>query len=346
MQGDLTARCLCCPDCRGDLAPVTARREEGLLCPACRSVFPTRDGVWFLLDRQSRSPALEAPLVGALRGRAETAAARDACERTLAALARLPDAGSAREDESPWSRAYATRLSGAEKKNWNDRLWQREPLFALAREALRAAPGPRTVVDVGCGEGQDFRAFLARDLGREDAYVALDLSFPGLLLNRAQNRHARALYVLGSADRPPLRDALADVVICLGVLRFTERRAAGLPEVARLLRRGALLLSDPINGHFLPGVLRRRRRARSAHADPLDYAALRGELARTGLQVRYERRFSGPVYILLFAWFRRLLLRHRAVHTAAHRVDEAFSRVLGPFLRPFRPRSLLLGLWR
>jgi hypothetical protein len=119
-----------------------------------------------------------------------------------------------------------------------------------------------------------------------------------------------------------------------------------LPRVARFLDRGALLLGDPINGHFLPPSLRLRRSARSAHDGTLDYRLLRDEIERSGLDVAYERQLSGIVYFALLRALRPLLLCHRSLHTWAHKLDEAVSRLLGPAFRFFRPRSVLLVLWR
>ena len=337
---------LCCPDCRGSLAPTAVEPTDGLFCAACETAFPVRDSIFIILDACSRNPSIELPLVEKMAGAADSDEARAACRATTERLRNRPAASYAWLDEEHWSREYGEQLDAGAQKNWNDRLWQREPLFDLARSALRRSPGPRTVVDFGCGEGQDFRTFLVDHMEDTDRYVALDISLPGLLLNRAHNPHKNALYIIGSADKPPLRDGIADVVICLGVLHHMERKAKGLPSVARLVDRGAILLSDPINGHFLPERFRLHRDDRSAHDDTLDYDALQQELERTNLQVMYERRFSGLVYIMLLAWFRRTLLKRRWVHTAAHRVDAATSWLLGRWIGLFRPRSLLLGLWR
>jgi SAM-dependent methyltransferase len=321
---------------------------EGVYCGACRVAFGVTDGVFVLLGVNARNPRLEIPLLEVLADKAGDAAAREACGRTISMLRSARVQSHAWEDEEHWSREYASELASGAPKNWNDRLWQREPLFRLARRALgEADPAkPRTVIDIGCGEGQDFRTFLARDLRPNDSYIALDISLPGLLLNRARNPHPHAVFVLGSADAAPLRRGTAAVVICLGVIHHMEAKASGLPLVAGLLDRGALLLSDPINGHYLPPSLRLRRSGRSAHDGTLDYRLLRGEIERNGLEVAYERQLSGIVYLALLRLFRPLLLSRRWLHTWAHRLDEAVSRLLGPAFRLFRPRSVLLVLWR
>lgn len=42
---------LACPNCKGALTPCPER--DGLICPACRVVYPVRDGIPVMLAEES-----------------------------------------------------------------------------------------------------------------------------------------------------------------------------------------------------------------------------------------------------------------------------------------------------
>ncbi|WP_209020492.1 Trm112 family protein [Nocardioides sp. 1609] len=46
-----------CPDCRGDLAVVTADGATELVCQACGLAYPVRDDIPVLLVDEARRPA-------------------------------------------------------------------------------------------------------------------------------------------------------------------------------------------------------------------------------------------------------------------------------------------------
>ncbi|MCZ6675800.1 MAG: methyltransferase domain-containing protein, partial [Candidatus Poribacteria bacterium] len=337
---------VCCPDCSGDLISVDSKSTTGLLCKACQLVFPTSQGIPIILDATSRNAAFEAPLVQKLLDLESNASVRQACEKTLKLLDRQSELSYAWEDERHWTPEYERLLKSGSEKNWNDRYWQREPLFQVAIDSLRTAgtAHARTVIDLGCGEGQDFRLFLAPEFEPNDLYVGLDISLASLVLNRTRNPHQRSLFILGSADRPPLRSRIADIIICLGTLHHTQAKEMGLSVIARLLRRGIIVISDPINGSFLPPSLRLSRASRSTHDDFIDYRELKRLIQTQGFSVPYERQFSGLAYALLMRLFRPVLIRNRTLHRLAHRIDDFLSKRLGPRFDIFKPRGLLIAL--
>jgi uncharacterized protein YbaR (Trm112 family) len=159
---------ICCPDCRGDLNAIGSSSANGFFCPACRLAFPTFDGVLILLNSESRNEKLEAPLLRELATHADGEQALEACERTLNLIGGTRNDAYAWEDEKHWAEEYAAYLESGENKNWNDRLWQRTPLFQVATKYLDGTKArSRVIVDVGCGEGQDLRHFLVPYLREE-----------------------------------------------------------------------------------------------------------------------------------------------------------------------------------
>jgi hypothetical protein len=163
-------------------------------------------------------------------------------------------------------------------------------------------------------------------------------------LNRKRNPHTRSVFILGSADKPPLRPRIANVAICLGTLHHMRAKEKGLSTIAELVFEGVMLLSDPINGHFLPERFRFSRASRSAHDDSIDYAEFRRSADSLNLRLDYERQFSGFVYYLLMKSLRPLLLKSQRLHNSAHMLDEILIKTLGGVIPILRPRALITAL--
>lgn len=108
---------------------------------------------------------------------------------------------------------------------------------------LAAAVGQAgTVVDLGCGNGG--LALLLAELGRMPAqYVGLDLLEERIAAARSAIPWGE--FVVGSADRLPVPDGTADVVVMatlLSSLREPFLQEAVATEIARVLRPGGRLV--------------------------------------------------------------------------------------------------------
>jgi SAM-dependent methyltransferase len=102
-------------------------------------------------------------------------------------------------------------------------------------------PEPVTVVDVGTGTGTLARAALER--WPQAAVVASDAAAGMLDVAREEvaGFGERVRFVSGPADRLPLPDGCADVVVSSFVFQLVPDRRAALREGYRLLRPGGLL---------------------------------------------------------------------------------------------------------
>ncbi len=128
------------------------------------------------------------------------------------------------------------------------------PRTAQERIAELCPRGTETVVDVGCGAGDYARLVVPRiPRGR---YVGVDLS-PGMLAacvaaaglpRREDDRQERptVAIVRARAERLPLRDRSADVVLCCFLLFFLDESEleAALDEAVRVLRPGGRLIAN------------------------------------------------------------------------------------------------------
>lgn len=211
-------------------------------------------------------------------------------------------------DEWGWTRTDADTFVDAAE--WEDlRPVSAEYRTRCHRRVRRFLPSSgRFLVDVGCGPIQypEYREYSAGYNYR----VCVDVSYRALQEAR-RKLGARGLYVLGDVTNLPLQDGCADAVTCLHVLYHVpqERQAAGLRELARVLRTGgqgvvvyswgphALLMKLLLVGLSLPRPVRKW------------WAWRRAQLRRL-LGLRPRATPSAPKLPLYFhphpwAWWRR-----------------------------------------
>lgn len=115
-------------------------------------------------------------------------------------------------------------------------------------ELARAfGPGPRDVLDVGCGAG-----FLANDLAaRGHRVVGIDLSLEALEVARAHDRTGTVDYREGDAAAPDLPAARFDCVCALDLLEHVEVPEDVVAGAARVLRPGGLFFFHTFDRSWL-----------------------------------------------------------------------------------------------
>lgn len=111
--------------------------------------------------------------------------------------------------------------------------------FLDAVTELYKQVAPKTVVEVGCGEGELAHRLLQSG-HRPDEFQAVDVSLSHVRpdLDELLSFRNASIYEL------PYDDNRFDLVICCEVFEHLERPAEGLAELARVSRR-AVLLSTP-----------------------------------------------------------------------------------------------------
>jgi ubiquinone/menaquinone biosynthesis C-methylase UbiE len=136
--------------------------------------------------------------------------------------------------EDPWQIAYRDEIEIYETFS----RYEDEGNRVLRRlEALYRFRG-RDVLEIGCGSGR-YTPFLAR---ASRCYWALDVSAPLMRLARVKCRDlAQMCWVLGTAEKIPLRSASVDVVFAswaLTAMPADAMREATDREIGRVLRPG------------------------------------------------------------------------------------------------------------
>jgi 2-polyprenyl-3-methyl-5-hydroxy-6-metoxy-1,4-benzoquinol methylase len=114
--------------------------------------------------------------------------------------------------------------------------------FLTAVEETLRELDPRSLLDVGCGEGLVTER-LARALPGA-AVVGLDVADPRLLAEWGRRQGGNLEFRAGSAYALPYDDGAFDVVCALEVLEHLERPAEALTELRRVAAR-ALVVSVP-----------------------------------------------------------------------------------------------------
>jgi len=120
---------------------------------------------------------------------------------------------------------------------------------------LSVSPLPKTLLDAGCGDGlftRELSAFLP-----EAHITALDRSYPKYLTGLTPQTRAtqstqatqqtRITFVTGSVDTLPFDEDSFDVVVASLSLHHWEKKAKGIAEVYRVLKKGGtLVIGDPL----------------------------------------------------------------------------------------------------
>jgi ubiquinone/menaquinone biosynthesis C-methylase UbiE len=148
---------------------------------------------------------------------------------------------------------------------------QRAERSRFAQLLDRAIPGDARIAEVGCGTGQ-MSLYLAR---ADRIVIAADLSRSSLLLGLGAARRfgiSDVHFVETDLHQTALKSEAFDVVYSSGVLHHTPNPRAAFAEVARLARRGGIVIVGVYNAVArLPLRVRRTvARATQFRVVPLD----------------------------------------------------------------------------
>lgn len=141
--------------------------------------------------------------------------------------------------------------------------------------ALRCAPSPGRVLDVGCGTGY-LLGQLATRAGGAVELAGIDPAPAMIAAARAGIQNDRLRFTVGVAEHLPFPDAHFDLVVSTTSFDHWGDQRAGLAECARVtVPRGHLVLVDQFSTWLLPTLVGARRgKARTRRrATPLLKAA-------------------------------------------------------------------------
>ena len=113
--------------------------------------------------------------------------------------------------------------------------------FERTLDELFAKAAPKSLLDVGCGEGVLTQRWAA---GMDGRVVGIDLEDPSIQAEWEQRKAPNLEYKIMKAERMPFADAEFDVATAIEVLEHVPEPEATLSEMARVARRH-LLVSVP-----------------------------------------------------------------------------------------------------
>lgn len=135
----------------------------------------------------------------------------------------------------------ATRSTNALKHESKNKLQKR--LVVRLNQAIVAKVAkerPKSILDVGCGEG-----FIASEIKKKLpnlSITGIDISKEAVTEFKVRCRGAKGF--VGSADKLPFGDKSFDIVVCSEVLEHLDDPGGALKEMVRVVR-GAIILTVP-----------------------------------------------------------------------------------------------------
>lgn len=153
--------------------------------------------------------------------------------------------------------AFEQRAAGYEQ-GWLGRL-HHVIADRTADLALRTAPAPRRVLDVGCGTGYLLRTMAERCQGAEQLDgIDPAPSMVDVASSRSDDRRLR--FASGVAERLPYPDGAFDLVVTTTSFDHWSDQRSGLRECGRVLEPGGhLVLVDQFSLWLTPTLLMGRR---------------------------------------------------------------------------------------
>jgi ubiquinone/menaquinone biosynthesis C-methylase UbiE len=164
--------------------------------------------------------------------------------------------------------------------------WMQRAFFDRAHQAVLAlAAGivhqPASVLDVGCGTGRLLRQ--AHTYWPEAQLIGVDPA--NGMIEMAKRLTPNATFLTGMAEALPLQDASVDLALSTISFHHWQDQAAGIQEIARVLRpEGYFLLVDLSFPDWLGQVFRLKR----VHSR----ARLQALFNQAGLQVQTQQKVS------------------------------------------------------
>ncbi len=160
--------------------------------------------------------------------------------------------------------------------------WMQKRFFDPVHEAVLTlaanGPKPETILDIGCGTGRLLRKAMTR--WPYARFIGVDPA-PGMV-DMAQRLLPDAAFRLGTAEEIPLPDASVDLAMSTVSFHHWHDQAAGVREVARVLRPGGrFLLADVAAPPWLSRLIR--------HAPFRSAGEVRDIFDEAGLQVRLQQ---------------------------------------------------------
>ena len=162
-----------------------------------------------------------------------------------------------------------------------------DPVHQAVLDLAANGPKPETILDIGCGTGRLLRKAMtrwpyARFIGVDPAQGMVDV---------AQHLLPDAAFRIGTAEEIPLPDASVDLAMSTVSFHHWHDQAAGVHEVARVLRPGGrFLLADVSAPPWLSRLIH--------HARFPSAGEVRNMFTEAGLRVQMQQPVTSRFVII------------------------------------------------
>lgn len=341
---------IACPDCGGNIREIMFKDQIlGFFCERCKIIFPIKEDIPILLPKSARNYKLEFNLIQDISKKVLNRSSEELQQyigNTLKLLESTKNAKSYEwEDEEFWSKEYKKEANAAIPKNWNNRIWQRE--FLVECLVNETELNSITILDVGCGEGQNFRLLLSKYCDQNVLYIATDVLLEGLKLNRLRNVHNNSLYILSSANKLPFHMKKIDILCYFGILHHTERKASTVPQDSKLVKKGGYILihealERPFFSSFLPRFLKPKAEE-SAHEERIKKKELLAQINKSkDIEIIALKQMHTVFFGVMRQLFRNYMMNNKKCFEIILTLDIFLMKLFGSFIRFFEPGEIML----
>jgi len=250
------------------------------------------------------------------------------------------------EDEEFWDATYEKDLSEGDTTNWNDRIWQRETIVnRIPKDVYKS--GIR-LLDVGCGEGQNFKDLFKDKINDDSVYAATDISMNALKLNRKRSNFKNSVFVLCSADHLPFKKEYFDIILLFGILHHTSLKGKILTDVHSILKGGgycavheAIVHSQEEYEEHMTTIRKSYEKGNdSFHEERIIHKDLADEISKNRFKYIMKKEENSYYFFRLFRYFNYLLLKSKLFFRLYSFTDRIFISLFGSNLRKFKPTAV------
>lgn len=342
-------RVICCPDCNGGVKEIIIKDMLfGFFCEKCKLIHPIKEGIIILLSKNIRNYNLE---YGVLQDIEKKLSDKDLKKYVANTLKLVQQSKGSKkswewEDEEHWNKMYNKESHSKVEKSCKHRIWERE--FFMESIDKNYKLNDKTILDVGCGGGENFRFILSRHCNKNSLYIAADISFEGLKLNRSWNCHDNSWYILTSANNLPFHKNTIDFLCYFGILHHTERKAATISEDCELVKKGGYMLAHEVLYRtpfrsFLPKSLRSSTE-RSTHEESIVREELYYHIEKANLKIINSKEFLTLFMGLMIKFFPKLAIERKFLWRFFSSLDILILKAFRRKIVFFKPGEVMILL--
>jgi len=319
-----------CPNCKTGISYFQKKDLSGFYCTQCNVVFPIKDEVPIILANEIRNYNLEHPLLERMLEEIHEKPLNDYIANTLNLVESKKELSTWEwNDEEFWSKHYQNQLTNHEENNRNDRIWQRTPIVEKLLESSTLEG--KVILSHGSGDGNNFRSLFLDHSDENSLYIAQDISFNGLMLNRKLNPHENSIYLLCSSDYEiPFTDDFIDVIVYFGILHHTRRKSKNISKDKRLLKKeGYILMHEALDrpGSFLSKIFEEEK---SEHEEYVSGKEILSQLDESeGFRIHYMREDTTPFYTFFMLFFRNTMINSQKIFNLILSIDVLVAKTIG-----------------